>query len=175
MRYQVKFQRDGKTIFGIVRYASSLDKDAQAAKARGEVIVDDAVFPVAYRVKEADLTDIKSEFGSLDPKTREFVGGDELRQYVQAELKKAVEADEKVKDGVGVGSMFRVGVADGYASYVVTKVNKKKTCKVEWRGFCADRWTDHHFGWGGTFKLDDVARYVESERATNRIFAKKKA
>lgn len=174
MRYQVKFQRNGKTIFGIVRYASSSDKDVQAAKARGEVIVDDAVYPVSYSVKESDLTDIKSEFGSFDPKTREFVGGDELRQHVQAELKKAVEANEAVTDGVGVGSMFRVGVADGYASYVVTKVNKK-TCKVEWRGFGADRYTDHHFGYGGTFKLDDVARYVEGERTMNRIFSKKKA
>ena len=173
MRYQVKFQRDGKTFFGIAR-TYSLDKQVIAAKANGETIVEDAVLPVAYRVKDADLTDVETVFGTYDLMTGDLTGGDEYAQHVDAERKKAVVACEAVTEGVGVGSSFRIGVADGYAHYVVTKVNKK-TCKVEWRGFCMDRWTDHHFGWGGTFPLASVARYVESERATKKLFSKKKA
>lgn len=183
--YQVKFtagakcpvggswrKLDGKTAcFGVVR-GSPLDSDVQEAAKRGEVLVDDAVTTTVYLVKESDLTDIDFACGHYDRAKDELVGGDEFQQHVYAEHKKALEASARIESGVGVGSMFRIGVGDGYAHYVVTKVNKK-TCKVEWRGFCLDRWTDHHFGWGGTFPLDEVARHVERGRALERLFAKK--
>lgn len=76
------------------------------------------------------------------------------------------EQAQKVNDALtrfGVGAKFSIGVADGSANYVVTKVNKK-TCVVAWRGFGADDYYDHHFGGGGTFPIADVSRYCRFGR-----------
>ena len=156
-RYQVKFPWEGETRFGIVE-----SHDKELAK-KGEVLVEDAVKPERYAVPEADLTDIPVSFKK----------GDEYCQYVEAEFEKACKLSEGLPSGVHVGKMFKIPVADGYAWYIVTKVNKS-TCKVEWRGFCLDRWTDHHFGYGGMYRTADVARYVEREEAMASIFKKGK-
>lgn len=170
MRYQVRFQRAGTIHYGIVR---SYGKEVEAAKARGLLIVEDAVLPVAYEVREADVVDLEVKLpGRFDSATGLYVDLSEYDTYVQEAWKAAKAVSDAVASGVCVGSMFTIGVGDGSAHYVVTKVNKK-TCRVEWRGFCADRWRDHHFGMGGSFKLEDVARYVESDRAMARLFGKK--
>lgn len=171
MRYMVSFQRDGQTCFGIVSLGSAKDPAVLAAKARGEVVVADAILPKSYFVRDADLTDIDGgTMGTYDMQGN-LLTGNAYDMYVEAERKKAEVASLAVTQGVGVGSLFSIGVGDGTAHYVVTKVNKK-TCRVEWRGFCLDRWTDHHFGWGGTFPVADVARYVEGGRKIAAIFAK---
>lgn len=33
-----------------------------------------------------------------------------------------------------------------------------------------DRYTDHHFGWGGWFQTKDVGRYVRAYRGIREIF-----
>ncbi len=170
MRYQVKFQRNGATVYGIVR---SYGKEVEAAKARGLLIVEDAVLPVAYEVRETDVVDLEVKLpGRFDNETGLWTDLSEYDTHVQDAWKAAKAVNEAIESGVGVGSMFTIGVADGTAHYVVVKVNKK-TCRVEWRGFCADRYHDHHFGIGGTFPLADVARYVERDRAMSKLFAKK--
>lgn len=57
------------------------------------------------------------------------------------------------------GQMFAVGVADGSAYYVVTKVNPK-TCDVEWRGFCPDRWVDQVLGYGCRQPRQQIERLI---------------
>ena len=166
--YQVKFQRGGKTHYGIVR---NYDDTAKEAAKRGELIVDDAVLPVAYRVKESDVTDIEMKFGRLDLASGRFVDSDEYHTYVGDEYAKAEKLSKSLGKGVKVGKLFAIGVADGSASYVVTKVNKK-TCKVEWRGFCLDRWVDHWLGYGKTVPLKDIERYVGAEEALADIFGR---
>ena len=100
----------------------------------------------------------------------EWEGGDEIHVAVREAFKKAQEIDAALPDGVHVGSLFSIGVADGAAWYVVTKVSKK-TCEVEWRGFGGgDRYTDHHFRWGGKFPVADVARYVGRTRGLAKMF-----
>jgi hypothetical protein len=63
----------------------------------------------------------------------------------------------------GPGALFSVGVGDGSADYVVTKVTKTKA-HVEWVGICGDDYYDHHFGGGGVFPLADVQRYCRVGR-----------
>lgn len=167
-RYLVKFDRAGKTVYGTV---DDYSQAAKSAAARGLRLVNDATRPVCYEVHDAQLTDIEFALPRYDAQGS-LLEGDEFQQHVHTEYEAARKASDAIASGVGVGSMFKIGVGDGYAFYVVVKVNKK-TCKVEWRGFCMDRWHDHHFGIGGTFPLSDVARYVEGERTINRLFARK--
>lgn len=158
--YQVKFEREDQTIFGI---CETYHEDAKSAAARGEVIVSDAVLPVQYEVREDQIVDIPIELGRCNRKTDEYEGGDEYRNYVAAQFKIAKQLSDSLPGGVQVGALFGVGVADGIAWYVVTKVGKR-TCRVEWRGFCIDRYYDHHFGSGGSFPIAEVARYVSVRR-----------
>lgn len=170
MRYLVKFTVNGKTRYGVAR---EHDKDAKALKARGLVLVEDAVLPVAYEVRESDVVDVEVKLpGRFDSATGLWTDLGEYDAWVQARYQEAKATSDAITEGVGVGSMFRLGVGDGYAHYVVVKVNKR-TCKVEWRGFCADRWHDHHFGLGGSFPIADVARYINGERAMTRLFARR--
>lgn len=150
---QVKFNQNGKTIYGIV---DEFAKEAEAAASRGNVIVEDAILPKRYEVPESALIDI--EFG-FDP-------DDEYRQYVREQQERAQEQSDRI-DGLGVGRLFHVGVGDGYASYVVLKVNKK-TVKIEWRGFSMDRWVDQRFGYGGTFPRDMVEIYCRNLRFSKK-------
>jgi len=169
-RYQVKHTRNGQVCYGIVR---SYGEEVEAAKALGLVIVDDAVLPTSCKIRDRALTDVEVKLpGRFDHEAGGWSDLGEYDAYVQDAWKAAKAVSDAVVNGVGIGSMFTIGVGDGSAHYVVVKINKK-TCRVEWRGFCGDRYTDHHFGWGGTFKLEDVARYVESERAMTRLFSKK--
>jgi len=176
-RYQVKFTVQGKTHFGVIDHYS--DKAKQAAK-EGCLLVSDAIGPQRYKVKDdADVVDIpytSEGMGKYNSKTGEFEGGDEFHVAVRDAFKEAEKIDAALPDGgqVHVGSLFSIGVADGQAWYVVTKVNKK-TCEVEWRGFGGgDRYTDHHFGWGGKFSLTDVVRYVSRTHQLAKMFGKRR-
>lgn len=171
MRYLVRFEVKGETRYGV---ANEHSEAAKALKARGLVLVEDAVLPLAYEVREVDVTDVPHELpsGVFDMQTGTWSKLGEYDAWVHARYQEAKAASDAITEGVGVGSMFRVGVGDGYAHYVVVKVNKR-TCRVEWRGFCGDRWYDHHFGSGGSFPIADVARYVNGERAMARLFAKR--
>lgn len=169
LRYRVKFPWGNKTKYGIVENYHPESK--QAAK-EGCVIVADAVTPDVYKVHESDLTDIPH--GKWDPSNP-----DEYDKYVQDAFDAAQKLNDRVceetpEGEVAKGMMFSIGVGDGAAYYVVTKVHKVN-CQVEWRGFCMDRWTDHHFGWGGKFPVDDVARYVGFNRGMRKLFGSKKA
>lgn len=148
IHYQVKFERNGKTVYGIVR---EFDTQAEQAKTKGFLLVDDAILPIAYEVKESEVVDIKH---------------DEFNNFVDEEFKKA----EKISDGryaqiTGtpnalelVGALFGIGVADGTAYYVVTRVKGKK-CDVEWRGFSPDRYIDHYYGLGRkNIPITDIQR-----------------
>jgi hypothetical protein len=155
--YQVKFTWGKTTHFGVV---DSFSDEAKKLP-QGMLLVEDAVTPQRYKVVEADVVDVPMRFPD-----------DEYHKYVDAEFAKAQAISDALPEGVHVGSLFSIGVADGSAWYVVTKVNKK-TCKVEWRGFCMDRWTDHFFGYGRTVNIADVSRYTRFARGMKRLFAKK--
>jgi len=136
--YQVKFPHpvSGALILGIADVHS---ENAKAALARGHLIIEDAILPVRYEVAENLVTDI-----------RDLTFPNEFDRHINASLDAAIEVAKTVK-GIQVGALLQCPRGDGYAWYVVTKVNKT-TAKIEWRGFSHDRWVDRLFQWGGTFQ-----------------------
>jgi hypothetical protein len=162
MRHEVKWTRGGKTFYGVVFHQDNPD-------ARGRVEVADAVLPKTYLVAEKDLVDIEFNVGRYDMKTHEWVDQDEFHTYITQQCKAAEALSDSLPDGVHVGSLFSVGVGDGAAYYVVSKVGKRN-CTVEWRGFCPDRYTAPVIGWGGSFPLHSIEPYVR--RAKSKLFAK---
>jgi hypothetical protein len=62
-------------------------------------------------------------------------------------------------------------VGDGYAYYVVRKVNKK-TVDIEWRGYSLDRWVDFRFSIGGREKRDVIEALVRREDAMRALFTR---
>lgn len=162
----VRFKFNGKTLYGQTlsrkwypdMYTESDVKD-------DEVLVEDAVTAQTYIVKVADVEEVKMELGTDDRGLRTFV--DDYHQYIEDEFEKATK---NVPDSFGKGSMLSVGVGDGSAWYVVTKVNKK-TCDIEWRGFCADRYTDQFLGYGGRFDRDRIEPLVERRNVLTQMFS----
>src|SRR5436309_2752211 len=115
-RYMVKFEHEGRTIYGIY---DSFSKEAKAARRKGLALVNDAVLPICHEVEEHRLVDIESgEFVRLEGK-RDFGFDDEYHRHVQAEFEKAQAFSDSLPDGVEKGKLFGVGVADGTAWYVV--------------------------------------------------------
>ena len=144
-RYQVKFQWQGKTRFGIV---DSYSDEAKEAKTRGNLLIEDAILPERHEVPDDNnVVDLKCEYPN------------EFDQYVEAEQKKAEALSESLPGGVRVGKMFTMPVGDGCAYYVVTRANRQKTV-VEWRGYCLDRYRDRFLGYGGEFRTSDIARLM---------------
>lgn len=168
-RYQVKFEWQGQTCYGLVNQYSD---DAKDAAKRGHLLIEDAVLPVCYEVKDDDkVIDIPMEPGRYDFGNDMFVGSDEYHTYVQQQYKAAKQRSESL-EGVQRGKLFSIGVADGRAWYMITKVGRSK-CTVEWRGFALDRYYDHHFQSGGQFPINDIARYVARADGMRKLFGKK--
>ena len=169
-RYQVMFKWKGDLRFGIVEEWSD---EAKKAKLAGELLIEDAVLPARYRVKDdSNVVDIEMDMGHYNHQTQQWEGGDEYSQYVHTEEKKAQDVSDALPEGVHVGKMFQVGVGDGYAYYVVTKV-MRTNCQVEWRGFSGDRYVDRMFGYGGTFRIKDVSVYTGWNDGMKKLLKKK--
>jgi len=165
--HHVKFQWGDEQKFGILE---SYSDDAEQAALTGHVVVQDLVTPKRYKVLRSDVQPV-AKFDN--PRMEDsFYCMDEADVVLKDAFKAAQQTAAALPDDgkLHVGQMFSIGVADGSAWYVVTKVNKR-TCDVEWRGFCPDRWTDHHFGYGGQFQVSEILRYVESAAAMRKLFA----
>lgn len=158
-RYQVKFEHPEKgTVYGI---AEMYGPEAKKYAKKKQTIVADAITPETYLVADDNLIDIDFNFGLS-----------EYDKYIAAEYQKAQAVSDKLT-GVKVGKLFSIGVADGYAVYVITKVTKSSV-DVEWRGFGGgDRYIDHYFGWGRKrVPLAEVKRYVDFTDGMKKIFAR---
>ena len=119
------------------------------------ILLEDAVGPKLWKV-ELDMYEIvEVPREGWSPKIEEC---DEYEQFVQKEFEKAQKKSDSV-EGLAKGKMFSVGVADGSAYYVITGVAKGGV-KIEWRGFCPDRWTDRTFGYGGKFPKHCITPHV---------------
>jgi hypothetical protein len=170
-RHDVRYVFRGETRYGVV----SMDKP----KVKVNVVIDDAVLPFRVEVKDdANVVDIESSWTKgerpvYDRMTGLLVsGGNEMDKWVNAQQVAAEKASKAAGKGVVKDKLFSIGVADGQATYVVTKVSGSK-CDVEWRGFGnGDRYTDHFFGYGKKgVKVSDVARYIGREESMADLFA----
>lgn len=161
--YQVKWTtRDGVAHYGYV-YPTYDWTPTNERPPAGKLFVNDAVLPVLHIVAEQDIVDIPLDHTSES----------EIEKHVEAEFKKAETASALLGNTFAPGKLFSLGVADGSAYYVVTKVNKK-TVKVEWRGFGgADRYTDQLLGWGGTFPRPSIEQQVRRYDGLRSLFSRK--
>jgi hypothetical protein len=128
------------------------------------VIVNDALTPAQHVINVDALVPVEHTYSAAN----------EYEQYVEAQYQIAREHSDRLPDGVQRGKLFRVPKGDGYAYYVVTKVNKK-TVDIEWRGYCLDRWVDDRFGYGGREKRETVELFVRREDGRRRIFSTQSA
>lgn len=124
------------------------------------VIVNDAITPARQVVKVADLVPLAATY---EPK-------DEYTAFVEEAYQIAKGRSDSLPEGLHPGKLFRVPKGDGYAWYVVTKVNKK-TVDIEWRGHSLDRWVDDRFGYGGREKREIIEMFVRREDGMRRIFS----
>ena len=155
--YQVKFQRNGQWRYGIVY---STDKDTIAKWDEGIVCVTDAIRPHSWEIPIDKITPIPLQTGS------DF--NNEYRQYVESEFQRANEHSKSLS-GLQVGSLITIGVADGSAYYVVTKVSKRK-CKIEWRGFYPERYTNQFLGWGGSFDKNTITPLIQNSQPAEEVW-----
>ena len=158
--YQVKWydQQTGKWNYGIVERFSQSSIDYYNEERR--VIVDDAIKPERYVLNVDCLTDIQITSWSTN---------NEYYTHVEEQYLIAKGKSDQLPEGPHPGKLFRTPVGDGYAFYVVKKVNKK-TIDIEWRGFSGDRWVDFHFGMGGRYPREMIEACVRREDAHRRIF-----
>jgi len=163
--YQIKFRAKGKKGTWMYGIFQTFGEDVKELWKTRQVLIADAVLPETYQVpyNEIEIVDIPLGIPEYDKETGTFKPGDELDEYAQKEYKKAKEKAAKSK--TLKDKLFKVGVADGYAMYIVIKENKK-TVKVEWRGFAGgDRYTDSVLGWECTVDKDRIAQMVKREES----------
>jgi len=162
--YRIKFWF--KSNPDIVRYGEvqTYHEEAKQAWADGhKLVVADALTGhlVLVPYDHADIVIEKQPlgWGKYDEETRMSLDTD-YDKYLCAEYKKQMKIQRKAGKGVKAGKLCSIGVADGCATYVITKVNKK-TCKVEWRAFGGgDNYVDHRWGYGKTVPMDEARMYV---------------
>lgn len=124
-----------------------------------QVIVEEAITGNTAVINVDALTEIPTTFNPPD----------EYTQYVEEQYQIAKGRSDSLPEGLHPGKMFRVPRGDGYAWYVVTKVNKK-TVDIEWRGYSLDRWIDDRFGYGGREKRETVEMFIRREDGMRRLF-----
>lgn len=120
--------------------------------AKNQLIVSNVLLPGLHvvnlsEVEEADYRDV-DEFMEL-----------ELAKALN-QAKKHSPSDNKLYKG----DLIAVGVADGCAWYVVTKVHRKNA-DIEWRGLSPDRWVDQRYGYGGRFPISQLLPFAKGQRA----------
>jgi hypothetical protein len=143
--YWVKFLIEGTTTYGVL--VPSYDRKKFKVR-KGFVPVEDAIFPVYHEVKKTELKECSC---------------DDYCKYLDKEFKKALKVSESYPVMVMPGKVFCIPMGDGFAWYIVTKVDHgKKTCDVEHRGFSVDEWYDHYYGIGRKGVLiSDVLPHVK--------------
>ena len=147
--------------FAVVeKYHRQWDK----AQARGNWIVSDMVTGVVFQIDPRlaiDVNDLHIPLQGTRCPTDSLTGFDLADAWIDRQYRDAMAVAKKVR-GVAPGALFSVGVADGVAHYVVVHV-KKTTCEIAWRGFAPDRYHGDVFGMGGTFRIKDVAKFIQDD------------
>lgn len=123
------------------------------------VIVHDAIICAHHLISVDALVPINATYNPAD----------EYTAFVEEQFQIAKGRSDSLPDGLHPGKLFRVPKGDGYAWYVVTKVNKK-TVDIEWRGYSLDRWVDDRFGYGGREKRETIEMFVQREDGAKRLF-----
>ena len=105
-------------------------------------------------------------FGSKD--TNSFDNIMKRQKNLMDELKTLARANSTL-----LGRTVRFQMADSYALYVVTKVNKNSV-RLTWVKYC-DGWQDGRIGYESNIDINYVTQEVKREDALARMFAEKKS
>jgi len=102
-----------------------------------------------------------SSYENIDPVTG-MPTDTEYDRFINDAYGKALKAHMAAGEGVKKEKMCHVPVGDGYAVYVITKVNPKGTrCTLEWRGFGgADNYVDARWGYKITVPVAQANIYM---------------
>lgn len=88
-------------------------------------------------------------------------------------LQQALKKNRELGDGLKIGKIFRVRVADGYSFYEITDI-KKDTVKIKWRkDLCIDNYMDSVLYNGGYFPKNSIERLMKWEDEMSKIFGRK--
>ena len=92
----------------------------------------------------------------------------------EAHFNEEMAKQKELPEGLTVGKFFRIQVADGYAFYEVTKINKR-TVRVKWRkDLSCDGYRDVVLGAGGSCNIELARTLIEGEEALAKLFAEQK-
>lgn len=168
-RNALPFEVSYKDKDGNTRYAriEKFEDDFEEHFNAGCYLVSDNILPKMLSLPIDDCTPHEINYSDWQ--------NDPMEKWVRAdqEAAKALAA-KNPSDRLCKNDLFSLPVADGAAHYVVTKVNKK-TVDIEWRGWCADRYTDRILGWGGRFRREDIERLVLQGKRMAAVWAKQTA
>jgi hypothetical protein len=169
---RIKFNLKGDTTihFG---YVQKYHQDAEKCWKDGIIIVSNPITGVLNTVELDTIEYEEQGYGweETDPETYMPINND-YEKHINEAYKEHKRVSSEAGEGVVKGKIFAVGVGDGYAHYIVTKVNKK-TVRVEWRGFSPDNWVDQTLGYGGTFPIPCISGHVLREEGLARLFGSK--
>lgn len=106
-------------------------------------------------------------------KTKWYDGLPNAAQYAKEEKQeeKARAKDKQAQaEGKLIGRLIEVPVADGYASYIVTKVDGSQVClkHMKW----GDAYNDHYYRGGGWFPKREIVRELKAHDSFEAIFKK---
>lgn len=122
---------------------------------------------------------IPNKIKILLDKSVEVVRTDSMDAW-KAYMKKTQELDVLMdelkalarKEKTLLGRIIKFPVADGYAIYVITKVNKARV-KIEWIDY-ADGWVDDRCGKAALLDINYATEKIAGEDALEKLFSKSK-
>ena len=156
----VRFTWKGEERYGEVQTFPS--EEVKKAARHGELLVNDAVLPVCYRIRPRDVTVVKRTWDEKDP----------VQKFRERAFQSARRVAKRIRQ-FGAGKLFNLPVADGLAWYVLTKVTAR-TATVQWRGFQGDGWKDITLGYRGIFPRPIIEAHVRRYEGFERLFGRRK-
>jgi len=89
----------------------------------------------------------------------------------QEQLQEEIDALAKANNTI-LGRQIKFPMADSYAYYVITKVNKR-TVEITWVKYC-DAWQDRRAGYCANMNIDYVTAEVKGQDALAELFGAKR-
>ena len=103
-------------------------------------------------------------FGSDDPNSIDKIM--KRQEQLQEEIDELAKANDTI-----LGRQIKFPMADSYAYYVITKVNKQ-TVEITWVKYC-DAWQDSRAGYQSLLNFDYANQQVRGQDALAELFSKK--
>jgi len=104
-------------------------------------------------------------FGSKDPNSIDNIM--KRQEQLQEEIDELAKANDTI-----LGRQIKFPMADSYAYYVITKVNKR-TVEITWVKYC-DAWQDQRAGYCSNLNFDYANQQVRGQDKLAELFGAKR-